>query len=230
MNVLTQKLAKVFTAIAVLAMLLQIPATYAGDFEDKYKDDLKDTMNYRKEEIVGIYDDLRFRITAMNAEDPKKKAVDDVETDGKTLMDLADDAKNAFKDIDVDNQIAETGVPTRPYAPSEHYQELEQAAISAFNTVNQTLIRPGRPAAVPQGDIKEDFIPSVIRLLFRFVYLVILVVFIVSGIMLITSMEDEEKITKAKRMIYYAVMGFGIVTLAFAVVKAITDIDFFGFI
>jgi len=81
-----------------------------------------------------------------------------------------------------------------------------------------------------EGDLVSDFIPQLIRQLFRFAWLAVLIAFTVSGVMLVMAHDNDENITKAKGMIYYSLIGFAFVALAFAIVKGVTDIDFFRFI
>ena len=76
----------------------------------------------------------------------------------------------------------------------------------------------------------RDFIPWIIRTLFRFAFFAIFISFLVSGVMFITAFSTEERVTKAKNILYYSLIGFAFVSLAFAIVKAVTNIDFFGFI
>jgi hypothetical protein len=91
-------------------------------------------------------------------------------------------------------------------------------------------LKPERPGDVPETRLLEDFIPQLIRQLFRFAWLAILIAFIASGVMFVMAFDSDDRITKAKHMIYYTLIGFGVITLAFSVVKAITNIDFFNFI
>ena len=49
-------------------------------------------------------------------------------------------------------------------------------------------------------------------------------------LLLITSFDNEERHTQAKKILTYSLIGFVFVALAFALVKAITNIDFFNFI
>ncbi len=114
--------------------------------------------------------------------------------------------------------------------PTAAFTLAEEAAEKALAEVNKVLIAPNRPGAVPEGDLFEDFLPQIIRQLFRFAWLAILLSFIVSGVFFVTVRDNDEQVSKAKGMIYYSLIGFAFIAFAFAIVKAVTDIDFFRFI
>ena len=58
----------------------------------------------------------------------------------------------------------------------------------------------------------------------------ILIALTVSGVMFVTAQENDERLTKARGMLYYTLIGFAFIAFSFAIVKALTDIDFFRFI
>ena len=102
-------------------------------------------------------------------------------------------------------------------------------ATSAMSEVNKVLILPDKPDTVPSGTLFE-FLAQLVRQLFRFAWVAVLVSLTVSGVYFVISFDNEERITNAKNMIIYSIVGFAFVALAFALVKAVTDIDFFAFI
>ena len=105
-----------------------------------------------------------------------------------------------------------------------------EAVERAEGNINRILLAPTQPGAVPTGDIVSDFIPQIIRQLFRFAWVAIFISFTASGIMFIVAHGNDERLTKAKSMLYFTMIGFAFVALAFAIVKAVTDIDFFRII
>lgn len=105
-----------------------------------------------------------------------------------------------------------------------------EAVERAQSRINRILIAPTQPGGVPTGDIVSDFIPQIIRQLFRFAWVAVLIAFTISGVMLIIAHGNDERLTKAKSMLYFTIIGFAFIALAFAIVKAVTDIDFFRFI
>lgn len=183
-------------------------------------------MEASQDDIKTKYSELENRVNSMTAKDTRKDSA-------KKLLDAAKKTKDSFaalpalKNLDIKVQIG--NVPPL-LVPKEGFTKAEEAALSAMSEVNKILIAPVKPGNVPEGDILTDFVPQLIRQLFRFAWLAIFISFVVSGVMFVTSLDNEEQISKAKRMIYYTFLGFAFVTLAFAIVKAITDIDFFGFI
>ena len=118
-----------------------------------------------------------------------------------------------------------------PYVePDTEFTLAQSEADEAVMAVRRILLNPDRPGAVPEGDLVSDFIPMIIRQLFRFAWLAVFVALTVSGVYFIIAHDDEERLTKAKAMLYWSLIGFAFITLAFAVVKAVTDIDFFRFV
>lgn len=231
MNYFSRSISTVF----ILGLLVFQPAFVAAEFNfDDYMEDLgaeieaglQDrtersqthySMRNRQYEVGQSFIFLNERIAIMIDSDPRKNQAE-------VKLALAESDRDDFLDINVDNNIEED-----PYRPSDDFNEKEKAALTAITEINRTIIAPARPGNVPEGDIVEDFIPQFIRLLFRFVSLAVFISFVVSGIMFVMAFGNEERITKAKSMLYWSLMGFAFVTLAFAIIKAITDIDFFGF-
>lgn len=148
-------------------------------------------------------------------------------------LDAADGPVGDFTDMDADEHLdvqpSLAGAPPLVQADGA-FESAQDAANTAISAVRRILIAPDRPGAVPAGDIVTDFIPQIIRQLFRFAWLAILISFTVSGVMMVMAHGEDEKVTKAKGMIYYSLIGFAFITLAFALVKAVTNIDFFRFI
>lgn len=202
--------------IFVMTSLILLPSAFA---------DVKDYMNNLKDEVSWDYDALDERVKRMDPNNPRKK-------EAERLLDEARKAKNEFNDLDVDDHIMEDNQPSDVFLMSEEY------AREKINAVKVYLLQPVHPGAegieeegtVPTGDIIYDFIPQFIRLLMRFASLAVLVAFVVSGVMFVMAFGNEERLSRAKNILYYTLIGFAFVALAFAVVKAITDIDFFGFI
>jgi hypothetical protein len=121
------------------------------------------------------------------------------------------------------------GAPPR-VTEGDAFRLAREAVEEAQSRINRILIAPTRPGAVPTGDIVSDFIPQIIRQLFRFAWVAVLLAFTASGIMFIVAHGNDERLTKAKSMLYFTLIGFAFIAMAFAIVKAVTDIDFFRFI
>ena len=212
----------IFKRIGMLFILFSLlcPVSLADD-----RDNLKDYMQSLQHEVQGKYDALVLRIDKMDSDDPKKDGVESYRKEAKTAV-------NKFTELSAGSYITEDTQISKTFTAKE------KEARTKLNEANAYLIRPVQPGAtgitkegtVPEGDIVKDFIPQFIRLLFRFASLAVCVAFVVSGVMLITAFGNDERLTKAKTMLYYTMIGFAFVALAFALVKAVTDIDFFGFI
>ena len=153
--------------------------------------------------------------------------------DANDAIERADHRVGDFTDMDAARHIEVIHVTAGalPYVtPDSAFKSAQEAASGAVTEVRRIILNPERPGTVPAGDLLTDFIPTIIRQLFRFAWLAVFVSLTVSGVYFVIAQEDEERLTKAKAMIYWSLIGFAFVTLAFAVVKAVTDIDFFGFV
>lgn len=53
-----------------------------------------------------------------------------------------------------------------------------------------------------------------------------LIVLLYAGIRMITSFGDSEQREKAKKMVYYGILGIIFIVLAYAIVKGITQLQF----
>ncbi len=172
------------------------------------------------------YEEVGSRVDAMHPDDTRRDDANEAKDEAKSI-------KNNFKDLNVVSNFyveIQIGGVSPLVKPSDDFLNAEKEAFDALSKVNKILIAPSRPGTVPHGDILEDLAPQLIRQLFRFAWLAVLISFVVSGVMFIISFDNEEHISRAKRMIYFTLLGFAFVSLAFAIVKAITDIDFFRFI
>lgn len=212
---------------AVKSKYDSVYSTYqsATTTEDKSKLSAQLDMLKRQMNVADSYENLKDRIDALQKNDPRK---DDAEDELKTAKKQHD----TFLAIDPTKKdsTGELEYVTDDYKVASTFNDAEKDAISALNDVNKKLLAPSKPGNVPEGDILEDFAPGIIRILLRFASLAVLVAFVVSGLMFVMAFGVEERLTKAKHMLYYTLIGFAVVTLAFAIVKAVTDIDFFGFI
>jgi len=198
----------------------------AADRAEKEVDAMIDSMENMQRDMEVALDELETRVDSLQIRDSRKKRAEE-------LFENAENAVEKFTDLEPDSHLdvqpAGVGVLPRVTADGE-FNSREGAAQGAISELRTHLIRPARPGAVPTGDVVSDFIPQLIRQLFRFAWLAIFIALTVAGVMLITAHDNEERVTKAKSIFTITLIGFAFVTLAFALVKAITDIDFFNFI
>lgn len=224
---MTQTFFKKSVALAFLSAflftLLPSSAHAVGESEAAIR-----SMRDRQIAIQADYDNLDTRVKDMDRNNPRRDPA-------KDLLKEAQNAVDAFYALNPDDHLAAGN------QPDQIFKDAEKKAIDKINAVNRYLFAPVLPGAkdiaaqpdeesVPHGDIIEDFIPQFIRLLMRFASLAVFISFVVSGVMFVMAFGNEDRVTKAKRMLYWTLVGFAFVTLAFALIKAVTDIDFFGFV
>lgn len=194
------------------------------------RDDFVRVLGERQIAAVDSYDRLDERVNAMNPRDPKK-------TIAVTLLEDAEKAVDDFRGLDAGSHVEDLGDDR--FRADQTFEDAAALVLVSMNAVNRYLISPIEPGAtadnpdagtVPEGELFSTFIPAFIRLLFRFTSMAILISIIVSAILMVTALDNEEHYTKAKSMLTFSLVGFAFVALAFALVKAVTDIDFFNFI
>ena len=188
---------------------------------------LKINVTKRQIGVSESYKSIKERLNTIDKKDDDKKK------GAEALLKDSEEPRDDFLKLTLDESIDYDLLEIK-----SSFTKAESDAISAINKVNRYILMPSRPgsdkndpdAGVPEGDILEDFIPGLIRILFRFASLAVLTSFVTSGVFFIVSFGNDERLSKAKHMLYYSLIGFAFIVLAFAMVKAITDIDFFGFI
>jgi len=197
--------------------------------EKKAKQDIEvmiESMEAAQYDAEVAFNALEVRVSGLlkndSRRDEAKNALSTTESDVEDFTSL--EAQNHLE-----VQEAFSGVLPR-LLTSTIFDQSQKKALDAMADVNRILINPNRPGNVPEGDLFSDFIPQLIRQLFRFAWLGVLIAFTVSGVFLVIAKENDDRISKAKSMIYFSLIGFIVIAMAFAVVKGITDIDFFNFI
>ena len=185
-----------------------------------------EVINFMESNQLAVDDTINGiekRINSIPLNDTRKNKALNALSSAKVIVDQ-------FKNIDADNHLylndSIGGVLPR-IVPDQVFEDSYDKALAAIVDVNRVLLDPSRPGNVPEGDIIEDFIPQLIRLLFKFSSIVILISFVVSGVYFVISFSNEEMVTKAKNILYFTLIGFAFVIFAFAIVTALTDINFF---
>lgn len=79
---------------------------------------------------------------------------------------------------------------------------------------------------LPQGDLRDEFIPIVVRFLIYGTGVVSFVVFFAAGVMLVISWGEEENNKKAKDMIVWGIVGLAVTGVSYAVVRGLLGLDF----
>ncbi|MBU0705856.1 hypothetical protein KJ662_03480 [Patescibacteria group bacterium] len=198
----------------------------ASDRAEKEVDALIDSMESNQYDVKAAIENLNTQVSALSKTSSRKDYA-------LAAMEIAKDKADFFTGLEADESIrVQEGVAgTLPYVVANNtFIDAHDSANEAIGKVRRIMISPERPGVVPEGDIVTDFLPQIIRQLFRFAWVGVFVALTVSGVMFIISQGDDERLTKAKSMLYFSLIGFAIVALAFAIVKGVTDIDFFRFI
>lgn len=224
--------------LTVLAMVSTAVIAWAQVDVEALKAQVEDSLRSRQNQVEDVFNDLDSRVKALSPDDYRTDVAED-------LLEDANEAVDAFTELNPDFEYFDNYSPSsgaspslRDYPTKPTFSNAEALALERINAVNRHLIspvqpgagQPGEEGAVPSGDLIDDFIPQFIRLLMRFATFAVLISFVVSAIFFIASLGNEERTTKAKQMITYTMIGFAFVILAFALIRAVTDIDFFAII
>lgn len=214
---------------AISTLQAEYEALGASDAEDRAEDEvdaLIETMESDQYDVQVAMENLETQVNALSkTSDRRDRAL--------SALDRAEDDADDFTGMDASEHIGVQGslAGSLPYAyPDDSFTGAQDRANDSITQVRRIMIAPDRPGSVPSGDIVSDFIPQLIRQLYRFAWVFILIALTVSGVMLVIAHDNDERLTKAKSMIYFSLVGFAFIALSFAIVKAITDIDFFRFI
>jgi succinate dehydrogenase/fumarate reductase cytochrome b subunit len=82
---------------------------------------------------------------------------------------------------------------------------------------------PGTPAAGQSAENYRQIVINIITAVLNFLALIAVVVVVIAGIRLIVSQGDDEAKDKAKKAIFYALIGLVIVLFARVIVGLITN-------
>lgn len=216
-------------AVSAYVVELKAMGLSEGNAIKKAENEVKaliQSMESDQYDVQVAIDNIDTQVSSLAKNSTKKNAAN-------SALDRAKDRADDFTGVDADESIKVVSsiAGSLPYVTADdNFSRAQNDAMSAIGNVRRIMIAPDRPGAVPTGDIVSDFIPQIIRQLFRFASVAVLIAFTVSGIMFITAHGNDEMLTKAKQMLYFTLIGFAFVAMAFAIVKGVTDIDFFRFI
>lgn len=79
---------------------------------------------------------------------------------------------------------------------------------------------------LPQGNIEDEFLPTLIDILLALMSTVVLVTLLVSATLFIIHFGDEEKLKNAKALLKWAAVGVIIIIVAYATVRGVTQLTF----
>src|SRR5690606_30039328 len=97
--------------------------------------------------------------------------------------------------------------------PSGEFLLQHEKVQKEFVEVNRILLAPAKPGEVPEGDLVNDFVPQLVRQLFRFAWLAVFISFVVSGVMFVMAFGNDERLDKAKKILYFSILGFVFIAL-----------------
>lgn len=82
------------------------------------------------------------------------------------------------------------------------------------------------PGYGSDNELESSFLPAVMKFITASVGGISVMIFLVSGFMMITSFGDSEQREKAKKMLYWSILGIIFIVLAYAIVQGVTSLEF----
>jgi multisubunit Na+/H+ antiporter MnhB subunit len=76
------------------------------------------------------------------------------------------------------------------------------------------------------GDLRSYIIPQIIKIILQLMGTAALILLLYAGGLMVLRDEDEERVTKARSLIIYAIIGIIVSVLAYAIVEAVLQLDF----
>lgn len=107
--------------------------------------------------------------------------------------------------------------------------------------VNQIPITQGNPTTgthitiddekgvldkLASGDLRAEIIPDIIKMILKLVGVLALGLLLYAGVLMVLRDGDEENISKARKLVIWALVGIVVVVLAYAIVDAVVDLNF----
>ena len=77
-----------------------------------------------------------------------------------------------------------------------------------------------------KGDLRSELIPELIQTILKLMGTLAFLLFIYAGGIMVLRNGDEEKVTKAKDIIIYAIIGAVVSLLAYLIIEAVIQFDF----
>ena len=77
-----------------------------------------------------------------------------------------------------------------------------------------------------QGDLRSEIIPDIIKIILQLMGTLAFLLLLYAGVLMVIRDGEEEKITKARRLIIYAIVGIAISLVAYIVVEGVIQLNF----
>lgn len=110
---------------------------------------------------------------------------------------------------------------------------LSAAVTSSYNNEIQSIVpcfggncAVSEVAALPQGNFRDDFLPTIARFLIYAMGIISFIVFFASGAILVFSWGEEEATKKAKNAIVWGITGIAFAAASYLLVKGISSINY----
>lgn len=222
----------------VLSFLFTLSWAYAQSGEELYQQAVSqqanEAMQQIKDEATLNLEFLKDRINNVPRNDARRQMAQELIGNAVSVGQIEKTGleKEVETLVNMNNADHIKEIPGVGNAPptadfSDDFKLQLQKVEDGFAQVNRILLSPARPGEVPEGDIVEDFIPNLVRQLFRFGWLAVFISFVASGVMFVLAAGNDDRVDKAKKILYFSLVGFAFIALAFAIVRGVTNIDFF---
>jgi lysylphosphatidylglycerol synthetase-like protein (DUF2156 family) len=93
--------------------------------------------------------------------------------------------------------------------------------INEYNSIKTNVIDN-----LAQGDLRSEIIPQIIQIILQIMGTISLVLFLYAGFLLVMRDGEEEKVTKAKNLMMYSLLGVIIALLSYIIVEGVIQLNF----
>lgn len=98
--------------------------------------------------------------------------------------------------------------------------------ILSKDSVRMPVLGPESSVALPTKDLKDEILPQAVNFFLGMVATISFCMFVYAGVNLVISQGNEEEMTKFKNMLLWSVIGLVFITMSFAIVKGVLQLQF----
>ncbi|MBT5016164.1 hypothetical protein HN748_02890 [Candidatus Peregrinibacteria bacterium] len=98
-------------------------------------------------------------------------------------------------------------------------EEQELIELSPQATTNQGNVK------LPSGHITEDFLPFFINTALSLAGTLVFIAILYAGYLLVVANDNEEEISKAKRILVYCMIGIAVIAGSYAIIFGVATLD-----
>ena len=112
-------------------------------------------------------------------------------------------------------------IQPQTFAQDQAQSALEKLRQGDLEKITESKILEDKNVQFVTDDLETKVFPRILRIVFSMSSLLIMIIFVYSGVRLVLSQGDEEELGKAKDMLIYSIIGAVIIMVSFGLVTGI---------